>query len=171
MDPIARINAKAPALDLYDLEGHPYGFEQAGTGLLILNFWSAECPWSARADAILASMRKEWGDAVSIWSIASNANEKSDEIAAAAEERQVRVFLDPDRATADRYGALTTPHFFLLDEERIIRYSGALDDTTFRQREPTRQYLADAVQAVQAGRLPEPQETGGYGCAIVRFDV
>lgn len=171
MDPVARINQEAPALALIDLEGHPCGLEPAQADLLLLNFWSAECPWSARADAILANMQGEWGDGVAIWSIASNADEARDQIAAVAAERQMRVFIDPDHATADRYGAVTTPHFFLLDEERIIRYSGALDDTTFRQKEPTRHYLADAVQALKAGRLPEPQETSGYGCAIVRFQI
>ena len=171
MDPIARINHKAPALTLIDLDGHPCGLEQADSGLLILNFWSAECQWSERADAILANLQGEWGEGVTIWSIAPNANEARDQITVAAEERQLRVFLDQDHATADRYGAVTTPHFYLLDEERTIRYSGALDDTTFRQKEPTRHYLADAVQALRVGRLPEPQETNGYGCAIVRFDL
>lgn len=172
MDPLAKINQTAPAITLIDLEGKAFGLDQARADLLILNFWSAECPWSARADTIMVEMRGTWGDGVEIWSIASNAHEDREQIAAAAKAREVQhVFIDPDHAAADRYGALTTPHFFLLDQERIIRYVGALDDTTFRQREPTQQFLGDAVRALQAGHLPDPQETNGYGCTIVRYEL
>ena len=69
---------------------------------------------------------------------------------------------------ADLFGAQTTPHFFVLDQQGVLRYRGALDDVTFRQREPKNYYLHEAVQALLAGRLPEPAETPAYGCTIVR---
>jgi hypothetical protein len=70
---------------------------------------------------------------------------------------------------ADQYVALTTPHFFVIDEQGILRYQGALDDVTFRKPTPTHNYLHDAVEAVVAGARPQPAETPAYGCAIVRF--
>jgi thiol-disulfide isomerase/thioredoxin len=172
MDPLVRINQAAPAVHLFDLAGNIVGMDTAIADLLLLNFWSAECPWSARADEILAKKQDEWGEAVEVWSIDSNANEEREQIRAAAEERRVRhVFIDPDQAAADSYGALTTPHFVLLDQERVVRYIGALDDTTFRERVPTRFFLVDAVEALRAGRMPEPQETPGYGCTILRYNL
>jgi hypothetical protein len=78
------------------------------------------------------------------------------------------VLLDEDHAVADLYGAATTPHFFVVDAEGVLRYAGALDDVTFRQKTPTRQFLAEAVAALLEGRLPDPAQTPGYGCAIVR---
>ncbi len=172
MDSIVKINQAAPEITLLDLKGMERGLDQANADLLILNFWSAECPWSARADAILAELQKEWDGGVEIWSIASNANEGREQIAAAAGERSLRnVFIDLGQTAANRYGAVTTPHFCLLDKDRIVRYIGALDDTSFRQRELSEHYLVNAVQALQAGQIPDPQETHGYGCTIVRYDL
>jgi hypothetical protein len=43
-----------------------------------------------------------------------------------------------------------------------------VDDVKFRQKNPTRFYLDEAIEALLAGRLPEIQEWPAYGCAIVR---
>ena len=69
----------------------------------------------------------------------------------------------------EAYGAQTTPHLFVVDADGILRYRGAFDDVTFRQRTPTKVYLREAVTAVMEGRLPAPAETAAYGCAIVCF--
>ena len=78
------------------------------------------------------------------------------------------VLIDADRAVADRYEAVTTPHAFVVDREGILRYRGAVDDVTFRQRRATRFFLEEAVEALLEQRLPEVQETPAYGCTIVR---
>jgi hypothetical protein len=70
---------------------------------------------------------------------------------------------------ADRYGAQTTPHLFVVDEAGVLRYAGAPDDVGFRQRVPSRDYLADAVGALLEGRAPEPASTAAFGCALVRM--
>ena len=69
---------------------------------------------------------------------------------------------------ADLYEAVTTPHIFVVDRWGILRYRGAVDDFTFRQRKVSRSFLKEAVDALLAGRVPELQETIAYGCAIVR---
>ena len=55
-----------------------------------------------------------------------------------------------------------------MDREGILRYRGAVDDVTFRQGNPTRFFLEEAVEALLDGRLPELTEMPAYGCAIVR---
>jgi len=57
----------------------------------------------------------------------------------------------------------------LIDRQGYLRYRGAVDDVTFRQPEPTRFYLGEAVNAVLSGRLPEQAETQPFGCIIVRY--
>jgi len=64
--------------------------------------------------------------------------------------------------------AQTTPRVFVLDREGRLRYRGALDDTSFAQRVPTRVSLEDAVQALLAGKSPCASETRPHGCTIVR---
>ncbi|RPJ37924.1 MAG: hypothetical protein EHM21_17600 [Chloroflexi bacterium] len=63
---------------------------------------------------------------------------------------------------------MTTPHLFLVDGSGILRYQGAFDDVNFRQREPTRNYVEEAVQSLLKGEKILVTETAAYGCAIVR---
>ncbi|MEJ2011081.1 MAG: redoxin domain-containing protein [Anaerolineales bacterium] len=172
MDSIARLDEPTPDFELPDLDGKPHRPEEALGKVLVLNFWSAECPWSERADQQLRDMREEWGTQVELWAIASNVNEDMPSVRSTAVERGLPVVLrDQDHIVADRYGAQTTPHFFVVDRDGTLRYMGALDDTTFRKREPERHFLAEAVRAVLAGEQPDPQETPGYGCTIVRHQL
>jgi hypothetical protein len=140
--------------------------------LLILNFWSAECPWSQTADQSVLSFISDLDADLALWSIASNANESIDLLRQVAIERALPLVLhDRHQVVADQYGALTTPHFFVVDREGNLRYQGALNDVTFRQREPTRNYLRPAVEALLLGVEPDPSETTPYGCTIVRYSA
>jgi hypothetical protein len=90
----------------------------------------------------------------------------------AATERQLPIVLhDADQIVADLYRAKTTPHLFALDNNGILRYQGAFDDITFRQREATAKYLPAAIEALLAGRKPENAQTTPYGCALVRHSA
>ena len=63
------------------------------------------------------------------------------------------------------WGATRTPHFFLVDAERVVRYIGALDNNTDADRVTTN-YLEDALAAIEAGEAPEPAVTKAIGCSI-----
>jgi len=103
-----------------------------------------------------------------VWPIACNPNELDEAIRSAAAARGVPfVLLDRDQAVTRLLGGVTTPHFSLVDAEGVLRYRGGLDDVSFAQRTPTRNYLAEAVASVLAGRAPDPAETPSFGCAIV----
>ena len=78
------------------------------------------------------------------------------------------VLIDANHAVADLYEAVTTPHIFIIDREGILRYRGAVDDVTFRQRKSTRIYLDEAVESLLNGQRPTLTETPAYGCTIVR---
>ncbi len=169
MDSVARVGQPAPDFSLNDLSGTEYTLTSARGRVLVLNFWSLDCPHSERADGLIADLRNEWEGQVAVWSIASNVNEAPEQILRVAEQRAVSLILhDPGSQIADLYNAQTTPHLFVIDLTGILRYTGALDDATFRKRSPTRNYLTEAVEAVQRGSVPETAETAAYGCSIVR---
>ncbi|HET9909719.1 MAG TPA: redoxin domain-containing protein [Anaerolineales bacterium] len=160
-----------PALDfeLYDLRGKIHKLSDYRGKIVILNFWSAECPHSERTDRVLLDSLVHWGDNVAVLPIASNRNESVQMVKEAAKTRHLpTVLLDAECKVANRYEAISTPHVFVLDPDGILRYRGAVDDVKFRQPKATRFYLEEAVEALLNNRKPDPEETLAYGCAIVR---
>ena len=168
------LTVNQPALDfsLPDLDGNLHSLRDYRGRVVVLNFWSAECPHAEWTDAQLVAQVETWGDSVALISIASNANEPPQVLKKVAAQRGIElILLDEGSAVADLYQAATTPHLFVIDEKGILRYQGAFDDFNFRRRVAANHYLHDAVEAVLAGALPNPAETPAYGCAIVRFEV
>jgi peroxiredoxin len=155
--------------ELPDLEGVPHQLSQYRGKVVIVNFWSVECPHSERTDRYILSLLEQWRGEVVMLSIAANRNESAQRVAEAARARHIpQVLVDAEHRVADLYEAVTTPHVFVVDREGFLRYRGTVDNITFRQREATRFFLQEAVEALLHGRLPEAAETPAYGCVIVR---
>jgi len=164
------VGQPAPEFTLLDLQGEIHSLTDYHDRLVLIYFWSAECPSAERADAQLVGWLPALGSRIEVLRIASNANEEPELLARVAFERSLPLVLrDAGQRVADLYRAATTPHFFVINPHGSLAYQGALDDVTFRQRTPTRFYLREAVEALAAGRTPILTETRPYGCTIVRF--
>lgn len=163
------INQPVPDFELPDLNGKVHRLSDYRGRIVIVNFWSCECPHSERTDKAILSMFVQWQEDVTMLTIASNRNESLEAWKEAAESRRLpNVLQDADCAVANRFEAQTTPHVFVIDQAGILRYRGSVDDVTFRQRKPTRFFLDEAVESLLAGQLPTLTESPAYGCAIVR---
>ena len=64
------------------------------------------------------------------------------------------------------YGATKTPEVFLLDEDYVLRYHGAIDDNPMQENNVNEKYLENAIAAVEAGNDPKVRTTKSVGCAI-----
>lgn len=72
---------------------------------------------------------------------------------------------DPSQHTGRGFNATSTPHCFILDENRKVVYAGAFDNNR-TETSVTKHYVTDALNALLAGRpVPEPT-TRQFGCAI-----
>jgi peroxiredoxin len=170
MDPLIKIGEEAPNFHLLDLQGELHDLESMRGWIMVLEFWSSECDWCERIDRELVSYLPDWRNQVKVWWIASNTKEPQVRIEQAAVERNLTtVLLDPDQIVADKYDAQTTPHFFIVDADGKLRYQGAWDDITFRQRTATQTYVPDVIRALVARQAPEITQTQPYGCLLVRF--
>ena len=163
-----QINQSSPDFELPDLDGNLHRLRHYRGRIVIVNFWSCECPHSERTDKSIMAMLMQWRDVVML-SIASNRSENVEALKKAADARRLpTVLLDANCRVADLFEAQTTPHVFVIDREGILRYRGSVDDFTFRNRIPTRFYLDLAVESLLNGQLPALAESPAYGCAIVR---
>jgi len=74
--------------------------------------------------------------------------------------------LDEKQEVYPAYGAERTPHIFLLDADRTVRYIGAIDDNPQNAGAVKRKYVEEAITAIEAGKEVEPKETKAIGCSI-----
>ncbi|MFM7127777.1 MAG: redoxin family protein [Isosphaeraceae bacterium] len=72
---------------------------------------------------------------------------------------------DGEGASGKAYGAVATPHFFVLNKARELVYAGAMDDNN-NEAKAGKNYLQVAVDAALAGETPETKETRARGCGI-----
>lgn len=66
---------------------------------------------------------------------------------------------------ARAYGPVATPHAFVFDADRRLRYVGAIDDSE-RVQHVQKQYLRDALEALLAGKEPPITKTKVVGCSL-----
>ena len=164
-----QLNQPAPDFELPDLQGKLHRLSDHRGRIVIINFWSAECPHSERTDSSTMACLAKWGEGVVMLPIAANRSESAQVVEEAAKTRRLpTVLMDAEQVVTDRYEAVATPHVFVIDREGILRYRGAVDDVRFRKPGATRFYLEEVVAALLDGRDPPLQETLAYGCAIVR---
>jgi peroxiredoxin len=74
--------------------------------------------------------------------------------------------IDEGQKVYPQFGATKTPHVFLLDSKRVVKYIGAIDDNAEEGSSVTQKYLENAIAAVEKGQTPNPSTTKAIGCSI-----
>ena len=70
------------------------------------------------------------------------------------------------QSTAKAYGCLCTPHIFIFDRERKLRYTGRFDDSRFAEADTVHSHDArKAVEELLAGKPVTTAETKPFGCS------
>jgi thiol-disulfide isomerase/thioredoxin len=64
------------------------------------------------------------------------------------------------------YGPIATPHVFIFDKERKLKYQGRVDDVEKPTKTPNNFDTRNALDAVLAGKDPAVQTTKVFGCSI-----
>lgn len=72
---------------------------------------------------------------------------------------------DESQKIAKDFGAIFTPEFFVLNEDRKIVYMGALDDAS-NADQVKEQWVEQAIAAALAGEKPQTPETIARGCRV-----
>lgn len=136
----------------------------------VIVFVSAKCPCSMSHEGALRDLAKEFStQGFQFVAVHSNTDEPA-EIAEPhfqAAGFPFPVVQDRDAKIANTWGALKTPHVFVVNAQGEVLYQGGVDDSHV-QSTSTRPYLRDALVAIQAGQKPEISRTRSLGCAIKR---
>jgi peroxiredoxin len=74
--------------------------------------------------------------------------------------------VDEGQKIFPQYGATKTPHVFLLDKNKTVKYVGAIDDNAEDASQAKEKYLENAIAALEGGTEPNPSVTKAIGCSI-----
>lgn len=163
------------SIELKDIRGKTHKLGDYRGKVVFINFWSKNCPYLKVADPKLNQIRKDYpADKVVVLGIDANqaelVSEDPDEpyatLVAHVEEKELEfpILVDHGNVIADRFAAKTTPHCFVIDQEGVLRYSGALDDDPRdRKGDEAVPYVRNAIDAVLAGKDVATSSTKPYG--------
>lgn len=78
--------------------------------------------------------------------------------------------IDENNVLADAFGARTTPHVYLFDQDMKLVYRGSINDKyENKDKKASKYYLQDAIVAMMSGKEIDPSETRQIGCSIKRI--
>lgn len=69
-------------------------------------------------------------------------------------------------AASNKYGPVATPHIFVFDKDRKLRYTGRIDDMENPAKTPKSLDARNAIDAVLAGKEIAVPVTKTFGCSI-----
>jgi len=184
---ISFLSAMAPFVDAYKVGEQAADFslknvdgsmvslkDYKGVNGYIVVFTCNTCPYAVMYEDRIIELHNKYAP-MGYPVVAINPNDPSvksgDDFAsmqARAKEKNFpfKYLFDEGQKVYPAFGAVRTPHVFLLDANRYVRYIGAIDDNAQNPSEVSVKYLENAIAALKAGNNPDPSETKAIGCTI-----
>ena len=174
------IGALAPSFTAPDTLGQPVRLQDNAGRLVVLEWSNPDCPFagkhydSGNMQHLQDSVRSRGGVWYTVLSLPPGSYGHVDalEAEAMAERRRSRAtatLLDSSTEVARLYGALATPHIFIIDPAGRLAYQGGIDSipsTKVADIPRAVPYVRNALDALAEGRAIEPSVTRPYGCPI-----
>jgi peroxiredoxin len=150
----------------------PASFKDAK--LLVIVFSCNHCPYVINSEDRMIAFYNDYKPK-GVAMIAINSNEAvghpldsfDNMIKHAAEKKLTWPYVrDESQEIALKYGALRTPHYYVFDQNRKLRYTGRMDDNPRNPGQEKTHELRDAVDDMLAGRDVKVPLTNPIGCNV-----
>lgn len=170
------VGETAPAFTLTDLAGKQHSLADYQGKVVVLEWVNPECPYSDRHadEKTMTSLADQHGEVV--WLGINSTNPDHANYLQPAEHQKwadakgvdYAILYDPSGDVGKAYGASTTPHMFIIDEQGKVAYNGAIDDDPPGRQKPAERtnYVAGGLDAHEAGQKIAPASTKPYGCSV-----
>lgn len=172
---VVGIGDKAPSFTLKNVDGKMVSLDdyKSEKGIIVV-FTCNHCPYAVLYEDRIIELHNKFA-AKGYPVIAINPNDPQVQPEDSYEKMIVRAnekkfpfayLFDENQSIFPAYGATRTPHFFLLDKKRIVRYIGALDDNPKEAAGVEEKFLERAIAALEKNTNPDPAVTKAVGCTI-----
>lgn len=176
------LGSPAPELDLPGVNGKTYRLADfVDAKVLVVIFTCNHCPTAQAYEERIKQLYADYHDrGVALVAVSPNdpqalrldelgytdIGDSFEEIKRHAARRgfQFPYLYDGDtQRVATAYGALATPHVFIFDQDRKLRYNGRIDDADIKP--PKSHDARNAIDALLAGRPVPVARTRVFGCS------
>jgi thiol-disulfide isomerase/thioredoxin len=181
--PVLAIGAAAPDFSLPGVDGKTYSLKSfADSPILMVMFICNHCPTSQLYEGRMAKLAADYRDK-GVATVAIQPNDPSaillselgyTDVSDSLEEMKIRAeyrhFAFPylydgeTQSVSQAYGPVATPHVFIFDKERNLRYEGRIDDAQ-RESIVKKQDARAALDAMVAGKPVPVPHTPAFGCS------
>jgi peroxiredoxin len=181
--PILALGSSAPDFALPGVDGKMHQLSDYTSGpVLAVVFACNHCPISQMYEQRIQQLADDYKDrGVAVVVIQPNDPKAirideldSSDISDSLEEMKIRVaykhlrypylYDGETQAVTRAYGPQATPHIFIFDKDRKLRYEGRIDNS-YRIEQVKTQDARNAIEALLAGREVEVKHTGVFGCS------
>ncbi len=175
-----QVGSPAPEFAVTDTSGTMRKLSDLRGKVVVLEWTNADCPFTIKhyKSANMQKLQKQAAGEGVVWlSVISSAPGEQGYVDAAEANRltatraaaPTAVLLDPEGKLGRLYGAVTTPHMFVIDAQGVLRYMGGIDSiasTNVADVDKAKPLFRDAMQAVVSGQPVAAPVTRPYGCSV-----
>lgn len=170
------VGAPAPDFSLPDLDGKTRTLAELRGKVVVLEWINPNCPFSRRSADEKTMVSTEHRHPGVVWLGINSTRTSSSDFLRPAEHKKYlttqgidyAVLVDSAGTTGRAYGAKSTPHMFVIDEQGRVLYNGAIDDDPSGRKKAAERvnYVDKALAAHAAGQAADPASTQPYGCSV-----
>lgn len=176
----AKVGEPAPLFSLTDTNGQNRSLNDFRGKLVVLEWLNHDCPFVKKHydSGNMQKLQEQYQEKGIAWlSVNSSAPGKqghfppdqANQLTTEKGAKPTAVLLDPEGQVGRLYGARTTPHLFIIDQNGTLVYQGAIDSISSTKKEDVASatnYVAVALDSLLAGQPVETAVTTPYGCSV-----
>jgi peroxiredoxin len=181
--PILALGSPAPDFSLPGVDGKIHRLaDYAASPILVVVFTCNHCPIAQMYEQRIQQLETDYRDrGVAVVAIQPNDPRAlrideldSSDMSDTLDEMKVRVeykhlhypylYDGETQSVARAYGPQATPHVFIFDKDRKLRYEGRMDNS-YRTEQVKSQDARNAIESLLANREVSVQKTGVFGCS------
>ncbi len=157
----ARRGRRAPNVELKSFDGRTYNLSDFQDRVVVLEWFNMDCPFSKyhyATKSTMVDLAKTYKDKEVVWFAINSTHSTNPEVNVAfAKQHKLPYPIIDDRSgrIGRALGARTTPHVFVIDQEGIVAYQGAIDNAPMGKVEANVanvNYVDQAISQLLAGQ-------------------